>query len=391
MASIRPRTSRNGDVTWQALYRTPDGRQTSKTFPTERLARQFAKLVDDLGPDEALAIQREREGNNSATPTLGAFIVEHVDDLTGVTEGTKARYRRFLTTHLAPLANIPLDAITPVRVGRWVNSLERKGLSGKTISNVHGFLSSAFKGAMRRGLIDTNPCAGTRLPKTEREEMVTLTDVEFARFLEHVPLDARGIVACLPLTGLRFGEITALQVKDIDFNTGRVSVVRAWKYTEDNSRVLGPPKSRRSRRVIPLPRRALEIMAAECAGKGPNDFVFTNTASTPWTRPRFHERIWQPAVRSAYPEIGKRPRVHDMRHTCASWMLNGGAPMFVVQRHLGHESITTTESVYSHLDPSLAYTATTALDQASAGAFPEIDLEEIREEIRAEIEGPDAA
>src|SRR5690606_33628544 len=133
MASIRHRPRRDGTTSWQVLFRAADGRQTSETFTIEREARQFAKLVEDLGPDEALAIQREREGNNRATPTLGAFVVEHVGDLTGVTEGTKARYRRFLTTHLAPLANLPLDALTPVRVGRWVNSLERKGLSGKTI------------------------------------------------------------------------------------------------------------------------------------------------------------------------------------------------------------------------------------------------------------------
>lgn len=391
MASIRHRKRTSGRTSWQVLFRAADGRQTSQTFELEREARQFAKLVDDLGPDEALTIQREREGSSADTPTLRAWALEHIDDLTGVTDGTRGRYRRYLETHLTPLAPLPLDAITPVRVSRWVNSLERKGLSGKTISNLHGFLSSVFKGAMRRGLADTNPCAGTRIPKTEREEMVTLTDTEFATFLEHVRPDARDLVTCLPLTGLRFGEITALQVRDVDFNGGKLSVTRAWKYAEDNARTLGPPKSRRSRRIIPLPPRALEALARACASKGPTDFVFTNTTGGAWTRPRFHEGVWQPAVRAAFAAIGKRPRVHDMRHTCASWMLNGGAPMFVVQRHLGHESITTTESVYSHLDPSLAYTATTALAKASAGAFPEIDAEEIREEIWAEIEGPDAA
>lgn len=372
MITPRPRKSRDGTVSWQIMFRH-DGKQTSRTFPTETGARQFARLIDDVGKTEALTILDARDASGPGAPTLGSWAREHIDSLTGVTDGTRDRYRRILDTRLVALAPLPLDAVTPERIGKWVNQLEQEGLSGKTISNLHGFLSSTFKGALRRGLIAANPCDGTRIPKTEKDEIVTLTDIEFAIFLEQVRPDARDMVTCLPFTGLRFSELTALQVRDVDFNAGMLSVSRAWKYTENNALVLGPPKSRRSRRTIPVPRVALEALARAAAGKASTDFLFTNRAGKPWTRSRFHEGVWQPAAKKVVPLIGKKPTPHGMRHTCASWMLKGGAPMVVVQRHVGHESITVTEAVYSHLEPSLIATAVTALDRAGATAFPQIE------------------
>lgn len=372
MITPRMHVAKNGAVSWRVMFRL-DGKMTSDTFDTERAAIDFAKLIDQLGPAEARAIQAERDTSKSGTLTLAAWATEHIDTLTGVTDGTRDRYRRILATRLTGLAPLPLDAITPTRVGAWVNALEKEGLSGKTISNMHGFLSSVYKAAMRRGLVTSNPCDGTRVPKTERREMTFLTEVEFATFLSCVRPDARDMVICMPFTGMRFSELAALQVRDVDFNAARLFVARSWKYTEDNSMVLGPPKSARSRRYVVLPREALAALMRAAQGKRPTDYLFTNTAGTPWTRSRFHEGVWQPAARRAEPLIGKKPRVHDMRHTCASWMLKGGAPMFVVQRHLGHESIQTTESVYAHAEPALIAAAVSALDRAGDTAFPMIE------------------
>lgn len=388
MASIRHRTSARDSTSWQVLFRA-DGKQKSRTLTTERGAREFAKLVDDLGADEALAILADRQGASRTTPTLAAWAREHVESLSGVQEGTRARYRAVIDRGLGPLAARPVDAITPAQVARWVNGLERDGLAGKTISNRHGFLSGVMKHAVRDGLTLSNPCEGTRLPKTERADMVSLTGEEFAHLLSHVPARAHDLVACLPGTGLRFGEITALQAQDVDPDAATLTVVRAWKYAEGkgSKAVLGPPKTKRSRRTISLPPQVVAILRERIATLEPEALIFTNSAGKPWTRSRFHEGVWQPAVRAArskpahsgdepacpVPAMAKRPRVHDMRHTCASWMIRAGAPMPVVQRHLGHESITTTIDTYSHLEPSQLAAASAALGSALTLALPAIE------------------
>lgn len=374
MASIRYRKTSKGTVSWQVLFRHAD-KQQSRTFEDERSASEFKRLVDDLGADEAVTILAERTSSDRQTPRLADWCTEHIDSLTGVQEGTRARYRTLVRTHLGALGPRPLDSITPAAVGRWVNGMEREGLSGKTISNRHGFLSSALKHAVRRRLIDSNPCEGTRIPKTERAEMVFLTDSEFAIFLRHVRPDAVGIVAMLPATGLRFGELTAIQVRDVDLDAATLTVSRAWKYVEGAGvpAVLGPPKTQRSRRTIALPGQAVQILRDHSEDLAPDDFIFTNRAGKPWTRSRFHEGVWQPAARAALPEIKKKPRVHDMRHTCASWMIRAGLPLPVIQRHLGHESITTTVDRYGHLEPAHLAMAAGALSVALSGALPQID------------------
>lgn len=383
MASIRYRLTRDRAPMWQVRYRVgtkPNVREKSKTFDDEQSALEYGRLVDDLGGEEA---ERILDARSSAVtkPPLATWCREYIDTLSGVQDGTRDRYRRIVDTRLGRMGRMPVDTIDEDHVAAWVNDLSTH-LSGKTISNYHGFLSAAFKAAVRRKLATHNPCEGTRIPESVREEMVTLTTAEFTHFLTHVRADARGMVTTLPWTGLRFGEITALRARDINADTGTITVVQAWKYVEKGAPVLGPPKSKKSRRTIRVPGAALSALLAAREGKAPDDLLFTNTAGDPWTRSRFHEGVWQPAVRAANdtgahnPEngdrtcnakpLGKRPRVHDMRHTCASWLLSAGSDMYTVQRYLGHESFTTTESVYAHLDPvrmSRAADALTAFAQ----------------------------
>jgi len=347
MASTRYRRQADGTPTWQVRFRHA-GKERSQSFDNERDGKEFARLVDDLGPEHALRILSDRSGAATAPP-LAIWCAEYVDNLSGVQEGTRGRYRRIVETRLGRLGKMPIDVITADDVAGWVNGLH--GVSGKTVSNYHGFLSAAMKAAVRRRVITYNPCDGTRLPQTAREDMVILTPDEFARFLPYVREDARGMVTILPATGLRFGEVTALRVRDVNLDAGTITVVQAWKYVEKGAPVLGPPKSKKSRRTIRVPQMALDALARNMGGKLPDDLVFTNTSGRPWTRSRFHEGVWQPATRAAQPALGKKPRVHDMRHACASWLLASGADMYTVQRYLGHESFTTTEGTYAHLDP----------------------------------------
>lgn len=372
MASIRERVARDGTVTHSVLFRQGD-KQRSKPFDTAKAAKKFRDLIDKVGVDEALHIYDLRVSGTSDVEILADWARAYIEQLTGVTAGTRKRYELMVAKQMPELAPLPLDAVNPAAISRWVNAMSKQGLSGKTIANRHGFLSGVMKAAVRAGHVPSNPCDGTRIPKTERGEMVFLTPQEFAIFLSFVRPDAQDLVSVLPATGLRWGEVTALQPRDIDLEHGLLTVSRSWKWTDSKEHVLGPPKTSRSRRTIALPRQTIEVFARNMEGKAPDELIFTNTQGRPWRGPRFHTAVWQPAARAAYPVIGKKPRVHDARHSCASWMIRAGVSLPVIQRHLGHESIQTTVDTYSHLEPAHLAMAATALSDAMTFAMPQIE------------------
>ncbi|SKQ12340.1 tyrosine-type recombinase/integrase [Mycobacteroides abscessus] len=78
--------------------------------------------------------------------------------------------------------------------------------------------------------------------------------------------------------------------------------------------------------------------------------------------PNFRANVWTPAVERAGSD--PKPRIHDMRHTCASWLIAAGVPLPVIQQHLGHESITTTVNTYGHLERSSMKAAADAIGKA---------------------------
>lgn len=172
--------------------------------------------------------------------------------------------------------------------------------------------------------------------------------------------------------GLRWGEAAALEVRDITLTgerAGTVSVTKAWK-TGESGPVVGAPKTARSRRTVTLPRALAERIAEHIADapprpRGPGgvgDLLLTNAAGRPIRNWVFHGHTWGPAL-DALEEAGAlRPRIHDLRHTHASWLIAAGVPLMVIQRRLGHESIKTTSDRYGHLADDADALAAAALD-----------------------------
>ena len=363
MSSIRIRTLEDGTTTTAVLYRIGK-KQTSKSFDDHKAALRYKDLVDKIGPVEAEKILFAEEGVTLTGLTVTEWITEYIDHLTGIEDATRNRYRTFLTRDIAPLLGaLPLTAVNDQAIARWVQA--QPG-SGKTIANKHGFLSAALAGAVSAKHIPANPCDGRRLPPKDSDEMVFLTPEEFAVIRDALPVQWQPLATFLVTTGMRFSEATALQFRDIDAEAGTARISRAWKYTGEATRKLGPPKSKKSRRTINLSDHAIES-AGELKGRKPTEFVFTNMIGRPITAQRFHKGGWRPTVVKLEEELGKLPRPHDLRHSCASWMIAAGVPLPVIQQHLGHESITTTVDRYGHLDRRSAQAASDALTAALKG------------------------
>lgn len=368
MSSIETRhNERTGTDSYRVRFRHEHANR-AVTFTSQAAAEKWQGVLDALGAVQALAVLNVPEAATSRT--VAEQVARHVEHLTGVTEGTKSDYRAMLERDISPaLGSVPVSLLTREQVATWVNALAARGLSGKSIRNRHSLLSAALTSAQREGLIGQHPCKGMRMPRTDhqRREMVMLTRQEFARLIE--PMDARWRPLCLLLvsTGIRWGEATALQVGDVDLAAGTARIRQAWKHTDGKGHELGPPKSRRSLRTVSIEAGVRPILAPLIAGRSPTEFVFTNTRGGPVRQNTFHGDVWTPAVRKfagdtcekvptgGRPRLvwtkgpGKRPRIHDLRHTFASWAIAAGVPLTVIQRSMGHESIVTTSDTYGHL------------------------------------------
>jgi integrase len=356
MASIRSRKRSDGTTAHSVLY-VHAGQQTSVTFDTEHAATEFRDSINLLGSDRAMAAfgvtPTVRAAARISGLTVADWVAKYIATRSGVAKSTLYDYEMYLRNDIAPtIGAIPLELLTHADVAGWVQSM--KGAAGKTIANKHGLLSAALNAAVRAELIPSNPAAGTRLPRTERPDMVFLTRPEFTCLLTGFTDRWVPLIEFLALSGARFGEVSALKPSDVDREAGTVRIARARKrtYIKGAMYEVGPTKTKRSERTINLTQTVLDKL--DYSG----EWLFTNTRGGPLQLSGWRTNVWYKSVARAQ-DLGlkKKPRVHDLRHTCASWMIARGVPLPVIQLHLGHESISTTVNLYGHLDRSQAAAA----------------------------------
>ncbi len=242
--------------------------------------------------------------------------------------------------------------------------------------------------AVKLGYRPDNPCVRVSLPKSQltHDKMTVLTRDEFALVLSKVAPFYQPLVLTLVATGLRFGEATALTPADVDASVrpATIRVTKAWKRDEDSRYYVGPPKTKRARRTTSLPDELVDVLLRLLAAKRPDELLFTNTVGQWLSSSRCCTSTWTPALDAARhpvadgtadpdaPRLTKRPRVHDLRHTHASWILAAGTDLLVLQRRLGRESITTTTETYAHLMPDQQKAAADAAAKALSGLVPRV-------------------
>jgi integrase len=384
--SARPRILASGKVSWRVQFRV-EGKVTSESFTDEKEATKFARLVDRVGGEAAIRTRNARDTADRTTPTLAEWTHTYLDPmgghLSGVTEGTRAGYRAEAErSFLQVLGEMPLDAIRRQEVTRWVAWQEAQpssrnpsaSVSAKTVRNYHALLSAVLASAANEQLITGNPARGVKLMRGIASEATFLTVDEFEQLRLKMPTYYQPLATWLVWTGMRWGEATALTWADIstDVYPPTARVTRAWKKGPEKTPVLGPPKTKKSVRTIVVQ----DWLVQQLGERGrPDDLVFTGMRSGgPIWHSRFYKSAWAPAVKAA--DLGKPVRIHDLRHTHASWLIADGVPAITIQYRLGHESITTTFDRYGHLMPDAQMAVTNSLDSRYVSTRP-IELESI--------------
>ena len=182
-----------------------------------------------------------------------------------VKQSTYASYRSYLNKHFCALGKILLKKLEPHTLQEFYNyKFREEGLSPKTLRNYHMALHKCLQQAVKERLLVYNPCDAVTLPSGEKPEVVVFTNDQQRALVQASYRHRYGVFIRLDLcTGLRMGELLALKWEDIDFSTAQLHVRRTInrlaKYEAHDGEnkteiVFGTPKTKNSRRTIPLTR-----------------------------------------------------------------------------------------------------------------------------------------
>jgi integrase len=354
------------------LWRDPKSReQQGLTVASLTEAETLKRLLDANGQSFEIA-QHAILANEKRVPTVAEVIQEHIDLLIRPSSGTTKTYQTMLDRHVRNvIGHAPVDKLDYRLIATWVRAMAKKGLAPKTIHNIHGLISAAMNTAEMLGYIPRNPCRGVQLPAIDKpeDEAMFLTHAEFSLIMEGMGERYKAFTNFLVMTGTRFGEATALTVADVDLlskpPTARIN--KDWKRDGQSQFYIGATKTGAGKRTIGLNPAVVKLLIPLVAARPGKELVFTTPKGGRIIHKLYWHHYWVPAVHTAQAiGLTKNPRIHDLRHTHASWLVQDGVPLFTISRRLGHASTKTTEQVYGHLMPEALQASADAMERSVA-------------------------
>ncbi|TQM44106.1 tyrosine-type recombinase/integrase [Pseudonocardia cypriaca] len=372
------------EVRWTETVVTADGRRRKKykqeTFPTK-----------DAADDRLREIESERAATGAVTgrearlEPFAAFAYAWLDSLSGTVKArTLAEYRRLYETYVAPeFATRPVGGITPAMARAFRADLVGRGLARGTIKHAFDVFRRTLDLAVQDGAIPSNPAVSVPRLRTGDVEPFAphpLTSDQVGAVAAHIEktYPVYGLaVLFLAATGLRAAELAGLEVADLDLTKRTIRVTRTKRKVRGGWET-GTPKSRKSRRVVPLdgwlvddlraylathPRRddpSAPLFPARYGRNAPvprEEAANTYNWAVPVEPGTFYANYLKPALTAvglpaSAPGV-RGVRLHDLRHTFAVLSLSAGAHYMQVSKWLGHESYVTTLTIYAdYIDES---------------------------------------
>lgn len=293
---------------------------------------------------EALEYEKETILNN----TLGANI-PFKNAVNQYLEFKKPRLKEstyinleFLLKKITFFDNLLMSEITPIQVSSFQNELI-KTYKASTIKNINTQIKMLFTWCVRYKGLTNNPFNMVdRLKLEVSKRMSIITVSEFNQIVEQVDKpDMKLMFKILFWTGLRLGEARALKIDDIDLKNKSISVTKTYTELKEKD-IITTPKTKESIRIIKID-DVLTQEIKDYLDKARyilnNDFIFC------YTKPYYLEIFKRIALRV----LGKRLRIHDLRHSHASFLINNGVDVLLISKRLGHSNTVMTLNVYSHL------------------------------------------
>lgn len=341
------------------VYRT---RREAKS--AERQAIEARDRGIDLSPKTVTVAEAiDRYIERCTTKRLAAKTIERYDELA--------------KCHIAPvIGGVPLARLRPAQVSSVYAEGNREGLSAKTVRHVHSFLHAVLDWAVEQTLCIRNVAdvAKRDLPAAQPSPAHALTGDEVRRLLDAAMATPWHALFTLAVcTGARRAELCALRWSDVDFDRGTITIARSIVRTKAGLLVKGTKTGRV--RTVPLNGLAISALRAQRARqnerrlrKGTHyenqDLVFANALGEPWN-PDSTSNAFRRLARDL--KLSTR-RLHDVRHSAATWLLQSGIDVRTVAAVLGHSSPVTTLNTYAHVLPGAEARAVEAIAERLATA-----------------------
>ena len=269
-------------------------------------------------------------------------------------------YSQTIQKRIIPyIGKVKLRDLKPTHLRDLYSTLQRKQkLSARTVAQTHHMLHDALDRALKWEIVTRNVTDAVDPPRIAKKKFEIWTLDQVRNFLTHPSVLSHRFYVMFLLaltTGMRHGELLGLRWQDIDLDNGRLSVRHNLSWV-GNEYVLGPPKSESGERDIIVPSAVIAALKAHKSRQNEDRLKMHNAyvnrdlvicringdfVSETYLRKTFIRLTEQAGL----PRI----RVHDLRHTHASLLLELGAQMKVIQEQLGHSTLSTTADVYTHL------------------------------------------
>ena len=301
---------------------------------------------------EALGFERDFLEKQSANPdmTFQNLYEIYMEDMAArLKQSTLLTKKAILQTHILPFfGSKPINEIKASDVRRWQAKLmsSPNNYSQTYLKKINTELNSIINYAKRFYDLNTNPCgkAGT-IGKAKAEEMDYWTYDEYIAFREGVKDKSLSYICfeVLYWTGMREGELLALSPADIDLDNKTISINRTYQRIEGKD-VFTSPKTRKSKRKIPIP----DFLCQELSDYIQSRYMLdADERLFPITKSYLSHEM----IRGCKKTGVKKIRIHDIRHSHASLLINQGCDALMLADRLGHEKVSTTLNTYSHLFP----------------------------------------
>lgn len=269
-----------------------------------------------------------------------------------IRESTAQSRFNMIDNHITPyFKDRIISDITPTDIMEWQNVMLQKGLSDTYLNQINIYLKAIFSYAVDYVGLSKNPC-GKSIGSRKTRQLNFWTPEEYHKFIEQLisckdsydNLTFFTIFEILYYTGMRVGELLALTLQDIDFKENKISINKGY-YRITGKDLIDKPKTIHGERVVDIP----DFLSQEIREYVSHLYEPDPTARLFEKRPQYVRSVLRDRAQKAGV---KEIRVHDLRHSHASVLINLGANPVLVAERLGHESPDITLKIYAHLFPN---------------------------------------
>ena len=371
---------------WEIVIERPPCPDTGKRRRVYKTVHGTKKEAEKIGMEIMQDLESDTYLKNNSI-TVEKYFREWYDTYIEPQKSptTSATYLYNLEHYIFPkFGKILLQKLSTLEIQRWINELSVKSplsdkpLTPKTIRNLYMNLNAGLKRAVILGYIVKNPAANVLLPKCRKY----IAEVYNADELQQLFECAKGselevgimILVCL---GIRRGELMALTWADFDFDKKLVNITKSTVKVRRSQSVTKDPKSESGRRVIECPDVLIDFLRREQveyfkrrlsrgADYHENNLVICQPNGLPYSVDYYtHKFKHFLAVHGL-----KKIRLHDLRHSHASYMLRLGVNVKAMQKRMGHSTFSTTMDTYSHVLEDMGREAADTLNEGLKSIVP---------------------